>query len=82
MYNGFQYIIDTFLNIKGGFSILRVKLEDKNQKHTIPDFLKVVRDVTDEQGYKSKYLSKKNWYVPEEDEPNLTRNYKLSMDEN
>ena len=48
MDEGFQYIIDTFLNIKGGFSILRVKLEDKNQKHSIPKFINVIRDVTEE----------------------------------
>jgi hypothetical protein len=33
----------------------------------IPPFIKVLRNITTENGYKSDKLAKKNWYIPEED---------------
>ncbi|EGR34341.1 hypothetical protein IMG5_015480 [Ichthyophthirius multifiliis] len=68
MQNGLFYIIDTYENVKEGFSILKVKVQDENQPHVVPNFVKIIRDVTHEKGYRSRILAKKDWYAPEEDE--------------
>ena len=65
-------MIDTYLNVKEGFSILKCKLEAEDQPLVLPPFLNTVRDVTKDQGYKSKYLAKKDWYIPDGDEKVVT----------
>ncbi|EGR32192.1 hypothetical protein IMG5_092590 [Ichthyophthirius multifiliis] len=68
IWEGLSYVIDTYINIQEGFSTLKVKMQDENQMCLIPDFLNIKREVTDEKGYKSRFLSKKNWYIPSGDE--------------
>jgi len=68
MWEGQQCEVDTILNVKEGFSTLKVKLDNPNQEFSPPPFLKVTRDITGDIGYKTKYISKRNWYVPSGDE--------------
>ncbi len=68
MWEGLSYMVDTYLNIKEGFNLLKVKLRDEKQDCLIPDFINVKREVTNELGYKSRFLSKNNWYAPKGDE--------------
>lgn len=43
--------------------------------------MKVSREVTHEPGYKTKYLSKKNWYVPKGDDMVIIRKESQSDNE-
>ncbi|EAS07761.2 AAA domain protein (macronuclear) [Tetrahymena thermophila SB210] len=67
MWEGIYYVIDTYLNVKEGFSLLKAKLQE-DQEIKIPGFITVKRDVSNEKGYTSRVLAKKDWYVPEGDE--------------
>jgi CYTH domain-containing protein len=58
------YALDTFTNVKKGVSILRIEAE---QAPAIPSFLKVAREVTDDEGYSSYVLSKVTYYVSDQD---------------
>lgn len=68
MWDNQSYLIDSYLTVKEGFSLLRIKVANKDQPIKIPDFLQIKREVTGENGYKSKYLTKRNWYIPPGDE--------------
>ena len=70
--------MDSYLNVKGGFTVLRVKMEMENQDIVIPEFLKISRDITNERGYKSKYLAKNDWYAPQGDSIVEKRKHSLS----
>ncbi|EGR27902.1 hypothetical protein IMG5_186910 [Ichthyophthirius multifiliis] len=68
MYQNNRFMLDTYLNVKEGFSILKVLLESENQKFQLPPFLDIVSEVTNDQGYKRSYISKKDWYFSQQDE--------------
>jgi hypothetical protein len=46
-------MIDTYLNVKEGFSILKYVLENEEKEVKIPPFLKILRDVSKDLGYKA-----------------------------
>ncbi|KRX08694.1 P-loop containing nucleoside triphosphate hydrolase [Pseudocohnilembus persalinus] len=81
IYEGNQFQIDTYVNIKEGFSILTALCDKSNQELTLPEFLNIQREITNEPGYKSKYLSKKDWYIPQPDE-RIVNSRKKSQDYN
>lgn len=62
-----HFIIDTFVNIKGKPSLLRVETEIKSENVVKPAFLKYFRDVTDENEYSTINMADKDYKVPERD---------------
>jgi hypothetical protein len=66
IYKSNYFMIDTYLNVKKGVSVLRadiLNLEDI----ALPPEISIVRDVTDDPGYSTYIMSKINWYVSSED---------------
>lgn len=66
--NDTYFVVDFFFNIKEGLPLVKVR-SNNDLPVVFPSFLPVAREVTDEKGYSSKTLAKKNWYAPSEDEP-------------
>lgn len=79
MWEGSLYAIDTYLNVGEGFSTLKLTYDSEENMPKIPEFIKIIRDITEEEGYKTKYLAKKNWYSPSGDE-NIVNLRKESLD--
>ncbi|KAL4453235.1 hypothetical protein ABPG73_022090 [Tetrahymena malaccensis] len=75
LYQGNVFILDTYLNVKEGFNILKVILKNKNQNVEIPPFLEVVKEITDDLGYKRSTISKKDWYFSKGDASLLKKNF-------
>lgn len=65
-YNYTYFMIDTYLNVKQGVSVLRTEsLENLHEK--LPPSISIVRNVTQDPGYSTYIMSKINWYVSSED---------------
>ena len=65
-YNFTYFMIDTYLNVKQGVSVLRTdSMTGVNMK--LPSSISIVRDVTHDPGYSTYIMSKINWYVSSED---------------
>ncbi len=56
--NGFKYEIDVY-PFWSQTAILEIELKYENQKYTIPDFIKVIGDVTNNLDYSNHSLAKK-----------------------
>eukprot|EP00826_Nyctotherus_ovalis_P054040 TRINITY_DN7059_c0_g1_i2.p1 TRINITY_DN7059_c0_g1~~TRINITY_DN7059_c0_g1_i2.p1 ORF type:complete len:353 (-),score=100.80 TRINITY_DN7059_c0_g1_i2:73-1131(-) len=61
-------ILDTYTNIDGCPSLLKILNENDNNKEVkIPPLLDVVRDVTDTKEYSNYLMARKDWTMSEED---------------
>ena len=60
-------MINTYLNVKGGVSVLRLDSNKAISDIQIPDMISIIRDVTDDPGYSTYIMSKINWYVSSKD---------------
>lgn len=67
MYKNQHFIIDTFNNVKGKPSLLRIETEIKSELVEKPTFLKYFRDVTDEEAYATHNMAKKSYEIPKKD---------------
>ena len=56
------------MNVKKGFSILYILKSSKDEDIKIPEIFDIVREVTNDLGYKTKNLSKRDWWIPQGDE--------------
>ena len=66
IYNSNYFMIDTYLNVKKGVSVLRTDVLDLSDLKLPPE-ISIVRDVTDDPGYSTYIMSKINWYISSED---------------
>ena len=55
--NGFYYEIDIFPFMKNN-AIMEIELNDENATFTIPEFIKVIKEVTQDSNYKNRSLAK------------------------
>lgn len=61
-------ILDTYINIDGCPSLLKILTDSKRDKEIeIPPVLCVVKDVTDSKEYSSYLMARKDWVMPEDD---------------
>lgn len=68
LYRKTYMILDTYLNIDGCPSLLKILNEDeKNKEVKMPPLLDVVRDVTDTKEYSNYLMARKDWIMPEAD---------------
>ena len=54
-------IIDTYLNVDGNPTLLRVETEKEASSIQIPDFLNIFREVTDEGQYETRILARDDY---------------------
>eukprot|EP01017_Pseudomicrothorax_dubius_P028852 TRINITY_DN3457_c0_g1_i7.p1 TRINITY_DN3457_c0_g1~~TRINITY_DN3457_c0_g1_i7.p1 ORF type:complete len:344 (-),score=67.54 TRINITY_DN3457_c0_g1_i7:84-1115(-) len=74
LWEGQYYIVDTYLNVLDGFSLLIIEADRQVREIKLPPFINIAREVTDEPDYSSYILSKTSYYPKFEDKPAVTRN--------
>jgi hypothetical protein len=57
-------MVDTFVTIEGKPSILRIESNSNSGKTDIPPFLRVLREITNEEVYDSKLMAKHDYQMP------------------
>jgi len=67
LYKKTNLIIDTYTEVDGCPSILKVQHEDTKHEPTLPAFIKIVRDITDEKVYSNFSMAKLDWKMPPSD---------------
>ena len=70
IYHSNYFMIDTYLNVKQGVSVLRTDVLDLSSLKLPPE-ISIVRDVSDDPGYSTYIMSKINWYVSSEDKNSI-----------
>eukprot|EP00344_Euplotes_crassus_P010838 CAMPEP_0197004878 /NCGR_PEP_ID=MMETSP1380-20130617/26211_1 /TAXON_ID=5936 /ORGANISM="Euplotes crassus, Strain CT5" /LENGTH=149 /DNA_ID=CAMNT_0042423821 /DNA_START=1083 /DNA_END=1532 /DNA_ORIENTATION=+ len=67
IYKNQFFVIDTFENIEGRPSLLRIETENDVEKVERPTFIKFIREVTDEEEYSTYNMANKDYKMPESD---------------
>jgi len=60
-------MVDTFCNVDGSPSLLRIETTKQEKEIKIPPFVKVLREVTEDNFYASSTMAKQNYKMPEAD---------------
>jgi hypothetical protein len=70
-------MVDTFLNVKSfPFSIMRIETTREAQQIKIPPFVKVLREVTEEDIYETRKISDQKYQMPEKDKKEIEEKLK------
>ena len=69
-------MVESFTNVDGSPSILRIETTGDAQKISIPPFVKVMREVTNEEYYETKVMAQIGYKMPESDK--LSINHQLT----
>jgi hypothetical protein len=70
-------MVDTFLNVDGTPSILRIETTKEAQQIQIPPFVKVLRDVTNEDIYETRLMAEHQYKMPEDDKKEIEEKLKI-----
>ena len=71
-------MVDTFLNVKSfPFSIMRIETTREAQQIKIPPFVKVLREVTEEDIYETRKISEQKYQMPEKDKKEIEEKLKI-----
>lgn len=60
-------MVETFNNVDGAPSLLRIETTKEGKEIKIPPFVKVLRDVTEDSNYASSSMAKHDYKMPEAD---------------
>ena len=60
-------MVETFCNVEGSPSLLRIETTKEEKEIKIPPFVKVLKDVTNDTNYASSTIAKQNHKMPVED---------------
>ena len=78
IYDQQYFMVDTFLNVKGfPFSIMRIETTREAQQIKIPPFVKVLREVTEEDIYETRMISDLKYVMPEKDRREIEEQLKI-----
>lgn len=75
-------MVDTFLNVEGTPSIMRIETTEEAQSIKIPPFVKVLREVTEEQQYETRTMAQQNYKLMEKDKKEIEDQMKLIRQNN
>ena len=67
VYKNEYYMLNTFLNVKNGISVMRVESNKNLEEIELVEGITLLRDVADDPGYSTYIMSKINWYVSSRD---------------
>lgn len=67
IYERQYFMVETFINMQHNPSILRVESTTKNKISKLPPFLKILREVTDDNSYETWCMAMDNYSMPEAD---------------
>ena len=77
IYDQQYFMVDTFLNVKSfPFSIMRIETTREAQQIKIPPFVKVLREVTEEDIYETRQISDQKYQMPEKDKKEIEEKLK------
>lgn len=68
------YMVETFLNIDGQPSLLRVETTKDQKALKIPSFIEIIRDVTHDGNYTGFKLAVPDYKMPQEDKTATRKN--------
>lgn len=60
-------MVDTFLNVDGIPSLLRIETTKEGKDIIVPPFVRVLKEATDDDFYASSTMAKQNYKMPESD---------------
>ena len=60
-------MVETFLNIEHNPSILRIETTNETKKNKLPPFVKILREVTNEEEYETQTMANIGYTMPEAD---------------
>ncbi len=64
-------MVDTFCNVDGSPSLLRIETTKQEKEIKIPPFVKVLKEVTEDTTYSSRSMAKSTWKMPEADKKEI-----------
>jgi len=65
------FLVETFINVDGQPSLLRIETTTEHKELRIPDFLDVIREVTHDKNYISSTMAKKEFKMAEADKKSI-----------
>ncbi len=60
-------MVESFCNVDGGPSLLRIETTKEGKEIKIPPFVRVLRDVTEDSQYASSTMARQGYKMPEAD---------------
>ena len=60
-------MVETFTNVRNFPSVLRVENTSESSKTKLPPFLKIIREVTQDNAYETWYMARQDYEMPESD---------------
>ena len=73
-------MVETYTDLDGQPSILRIETTGEMQKIHIPPFIKVLREVTSDPFYETKQMAEKDYKMPDYDKQSIAQ--QLSQEAN
>jgi CYTH domain-containing protein len=67
IYDRQYFMVETFLNLENHPSIIRVESTTEKSKTKLPPFLKIVREVTNDNAYETWMMANQDYEMPEDD---------------
>lgn len=67
IYERQYFMVETFMNLEYNPSILRVETTTERNKDKLPPFLKIIREVTNEDTYETWFMAEESYEMPEGD---------------
>mmetsp|Transcript_17648 Transcript_17648/g.29817 ORF Transcript_17648/g.29817 Transcript_17648/m.29817 type:complete len:84 (-) Transcript_17648:52-303(-) len=64
-------MVESFSNIDGCPSLLRIETTGERQKIIIPPFLKILREVTNDAFYQTRFMASIDYRMPEQDKEEI-----------
>lgn len=68
-------MVDTFCNIDGSPSLLRIETTKEEKEIKIPPFVKVLKEVTNDSMYASSAMAKNNYKMPDADKKAILNSF-------
>ncbi len=71
IYEQQYFMVETFVNVDGAPSLLRIETTKQGKEIKIPPFVRVLKDVTENNQYASSVMAKHTYKMPEGDKKEI-----------
>ena len=73
IYEHQNLVVDTYVNVDHQVSLLRIETSKQQSELRIPSFLKILREVTEDNNYASSSIARKGWKMNVEDKKQIMK---------
>ena len=73
IYEQQNMVVDTYVNVDHQVSLLRIETSKQQSELRIPSFLKILREVTEDNSYASSSIARKGWKMNVEDKKQIMK---------